>query len=166
MAKIVIQFPPGATLLDPDEIGGLIPDYISLQSELNVLEKENVAAGIDWSHSQKDNDVLTSTFIFTLHRKMFGDVWKWAGKPRASNKSIGISKEQILQALGALLKNVEYWITHKTYSNEEIAVRFHHRLVEIHVFNNGNGRHARLMTDLLLRKLGEREFSWGESVDV
>lgn len=96
---------------------------------------------------------------------MFGDVWKWAGTQRRTNKNIGVAKERVMQELGVLLSDVEYWIEQQTYSTDEIAVRFHHRLVQIHVFPNGNGRHSRLMTDLLLKKIGGLPFTWGSASD-
>lgn len=156
-----MSYPKGATPIDPNELKDLIPDYISTMGELNQLEQSNIADGFVWAGRQDLSDLLSITFILELHKKMFNHVWKWAGKIRKTNKNIGVMKENIMTDLAVLLGNTKYWIDNKTYSNDEIAVRFHHRLVQIHVFPNGNGRHARLMTDLLLKKLGESKFSWG-----
>lgn len=162
MARIKIQYPPGATPIDPNEMQGLIPDYISLQSELNSLEEANIADAYIWAEKVRLDDLLTATFILEIHRRMFNQVWEWAGKQRKSNKNIGgVMKENVMQELGLLLANTKYWIEEKIYSQDEIAVRFHHRLVQIHIFPNGNGRHARLTTDLLLKKNRNPKFTWG-----
>lgn len=160
MNKIDIKYPPGATPLDLDEIGALLPDYISTQGELNELERRNITDAMNWVYRARHDDVLNASFILELHRKMFGDVWKWAGQVRKSDKNIGVFKEQIVTQLGALLGDVKYWINNKN-DWEDIAIRFHHRLVAIHIFSNGNGRHARLMTDILLEINGKEKFSWG-----
>jgi Fic-DOC domain mobile mystery protein B len=161
MSKFKISYASGATPIDPDELKDLIPDYISTMGELNQLEQSNIANGFLWAGKQDLDDLLSVTFVFKLHENMFKQVWKWAGKPRKSNKNIGVMKENIMTDLAILIGNTNFWIENKTFSNDEIAARFHHRLVQIHVFPNGNGRHARLMTDLLLQKLGENKFTWG-----
>lgn len=163
MSKFTVTYPSGATPIDPDELKDLIPDYISTMGELNQVEQSNIADGFVWAEKQIQGDILTGTFIFKLHEKMFEQVWKWAGKMRRTNKNIGVMKEHIMNDLGQLLGNTQFWLEHKTFSNDEIAARFHHRLVQIHVFPNGNGRHARLMTDLLLIKNGEPKFTWGSN---
>jgi Fic-DOC domain mobile mystery protein B len=92
---------------------------------------------------------------------MLGDVWKWAGRLRSSERNLGIPHWEIPVAIKELLANARTWITTEAYAPDEIAVRFHHRLVQIHSFPNGNGRHARLMADLLITELGGKPFSWG-----
>ena len=161
MSKFKVTYPNGATPIDHDELKDLIPDYIATMSEINQAEQTNIADAFVWAEKQDLSELLTATFVFKLHEKMFNQVWRWAGKQRRSNKNIGVMKEQIVNDLGQLLKNVEYWIQHKTYPVDELAARFHHKLVHIHVFPNGNGRHARLMTDLLLNHLNEPRFTWG-----
>ncbi len=161
MAKFKLSYPSGATPIDPDELRDLIPDYISTMDELNQLEQSNIADGFVWAGKQDLDDLLSVTFVLKLHENLFKQVWKWAGKTRRSNKNIGVIKENIMTDLAILLGNTKFWIENKTFNNDEIAARFHHRLVQIHVFPNGNGRHARLMTDLLLQRLGENEFTWG-----
>ncbi len=161
MSKFKVTFPSDATPIEPDGLKDLIPDYISKMSELNQAEQSNIADGFVWAERQIQEDLLNAFFIFKLHQKMFGDVWKWAGTMRRSNTNIGVSKEHIMNDLGQLLGNTQYWLENNTYSIDETAARFHHRLVQIHVFPNGNGRHARLMTDLILLKNGASRFSWG-----
>lgn len=156
-----IEYPPGATPLNPNEVSGLIPTYISTQSELNAVEQANILEGEKWAFSRKRKNVLTEKFLRDLHKKMFGLVWKWAGTYRTSNKSIGVEWFQIPMEINKLLADVQYWITHETYPMDEIAARFHHRLVWIHPFPNGNGRWARAMADVLLFSLGTERFSWG-----
>lgn len=164
MSKLKITYPNGATPIDQDELKDLIPDYLSTISELNQVEQANIADAFVWAEKQDLSEILTATFVFKLHEKMFNQVWKWAGKQRRSNKNIGVMKEQVGNDLGQLLKNVEYWIQNKTFAPDELAARFHHKLVQIHIFPNGNGRHARLMTDLLLTHLNEPNFTWGSKI--
>jgi Fic-DOC domain mobile mystery protein B len=161
MSKFKITYPSGATPIDLDEIRELIPDYISTMEELNQLEQANIADAFFWAEKQSLEDLLSATFVFKLHEQMFNQVWKWAGKMRKTTKNIGVAKERIMNDLAILLKDADYWLKEKTYSPEETAIKVHHRLVQIHVFPNGNGRHARLMTDLLLIKLDQPKFSWG-----
>lgn len=162
MAKFTPSYSSGATPIDSDEIKDLIPDYISTMQELNQVEQSNISDALLWVEKQDASEFLTATFILKLHQKMFEQVWKWAGKMRRSNKNIGVMKEHIMNDLGQLLKDTEYWIENETFTKDEIATRFHHRLVQIHIFPNGNGRHARLMTDLLLEKINHPKFTWGQ----
>jgi Fic-DOC domain mobile mystery protein B len=157
------KYAKGATPLTRDELAGLIPNYITTQGELNTLERTNILDGLKWANKKAGANILTVDFTHDLHRRMFDQVWKWAGSPRNSDKNIGIPWTQISIALPTLLRNVETWIQGNVYPRDEIGARFHHRLVEIHVFPNGNGRHARIMTDLLLEKNGQTPFSWGAS---
>lgn len=160
----MIQFvyPPGATPLDPDEIKGLIPSYVATQGQLNEVEAMNVAAAEAWIEGARVTDPLTSQFVRNLHYRMFDNVWKWAGKFRLSDKNIGVDSRQIPLKLAELLENTKYQGDHKVFPADELAARFHHRLVWIHCFPNGNGRHARLMTDVFLTKtLNQERFTWG-----
>ena len=152
----------GATPLDYDEITGLIPTHITTKGELDALEFENIARALPWMKTIKAEKVLTADFICRLHKKMFCDVWKWAGKFRRTNKNIGIHHKDVPVEVHKLCLEAEDWLEFQSYIPEEFAVRFHHRLVFIHPFSNGNGRHARVMADLIMEKLFNREpFSWG-----
>jgi Fic-DOC domain mobile mystery protein B len=151
-----------ATPLDPDEVEGLKLKHITTRSELNRWEQENIQEAFDWLSRRRKVPILTESFICRLHEKMFGKVWKWAGQFRRTGKNIGVDWTAIPIELRQLLDDVKYWIEHKVYSQDEIAVRLHHKLVLIHAFPNGNGRHARLMTDILLTDVLEQQpFSWG-----
>ena len=155
------EYPIGATPIDPDEMEGLKLGHITTRDELNRFEQSNINDALQWLSSRRRSDVLTEKFIKTLHQKMFGKVWKWAGVFRKSAKNIGVDWHKISEELHTLLGDVRYWIENKTYSEDEIAARFHHRLVWIHSFPNGNGRHARLMTDVLLKEVLNKEpFTW------
>jgi Fic-DOC domain mobile mystery protein B len=157
-----LEYPPGATPLDPNESDGLIPDYITTQGELNLLERANIIQASDWAQRRQKDEVLNVTFLLELHRRMFGEVWRWAGKARKTDKNIGAPHVQIFTGLAVLLDDVKYWVANSTFSWDEIGARFHHRLVAIHIFPNGNGRHSRLMTDLLLTRNAQQPFSWGQ----
>ena len=150
----------GTTSLTEEELEQLIPSYIALRHELNEAEQANILEAAEWAFTRK-RDVLSARFLDNLHKQMFGRVWRWAGVHRQSNKNVGIDAYRISTELGHLLDDCRYWIDNDTYEQDEIAARFHHRLVWIHSYPNGNGRHARLATDLLLVALGSTPFSWG-----
>jgi Fic-DOC domain mobile mystery protein B len=158
----LFEEPDDATPLTPDERKGLLPSDIAYRSELNRAEQENIARAQDWALSRR-RDVLTERFVKDLHGRMLGDVWRWAGHFRTSERNIGIAYYNIPMALRELLADATAWIEHKTHSPDEIAARFHHRLVKIHPFPNGNGRHSRLMADLLVMQLGRERFTWGSA---
>ena len=163
MSKLEIKYVPGATPLDPNELAGLIPDYITTQGELNTLERDNILEAASWALGKKHSAHLNVTFCSGLHQRMFKNVWKWAGRQRTTDKNIGVSKELIQQQLKLLFDDTDYWIKNVTYSPDEIATRFHHRLVAIHAFANGNGRHARMMADIVLEQNGHQPFTWGNT---
>lgn len=144
-------YPPGATPLDPDEAAGLIPIHITTQSDLNAWEQMNIVQGDAWAAKQTKRELLEEGFIRDLHNKMFGNTWRWAGTFRNSNKNLGVDWTQVSVKLRELLDNTRYQIDRAVYASDEIAVRFHHQLVWVHAFPNGNGRHARLMSDLLAK---------------
>jgi Fic-DOC domain mobile mystery protein B len=158
---IGLELKPGQTPLDPDEISGLKPRHIATQGELDEWEAQNILKASRWIARQKKLEVLNDHFCRELHTKMFDDTWKWAGTLRRSDKNIGCDWTKIAVNLRQLLDNMAYWLEHNVFPPEEIAVRFHHQLVWLHAFPNGNGRHARLMTDCLLRQCGLAPFSWG-----
>ena len=145
--------PDGTTPLDADEREGLRFKHVSTRGELNQLEQANILEGMDWLKKQKSSAVLTEDFVRNLHQKLFGKVWKWAGSFRETERNIGVDPLQVASQLHQLLDDTRYWIEHDTYPPKELAARFHHKIVYIHLFPNGNGRHARLMADTLLTKL-------------
>ncbi len=153
----------GATKLDADEAQGLIPVHITTQADLNTWEQENILSAENWLSRQKLNihGLLTQAFLQKLHRLMFKQTWRWAGQFRKTDKNIGVDWRTIAIELKLLFDDVLFQAEHKSYSVDEIAVRFHHRLVWIHPFVNGNGRHGRIMTDQLLITLNNSRFSWG-----
>ena len=154
-------YPPGATPLNADEASGLIPDHITTQDALNEWEQQNILDGLNWALKQHKREVLDDLFVRDLHKKMFDKTWKWAGAYRRSNKNIGIEWQMIPVELRNLFADVSFQIEHNSFPPDELATRFHHRLVAIHPFPNGNGRHARMMADLLIHRLGGEPFSWG-----
>ncbi|AGX86718.1 mobile mystery protein B [Candidatus Symbiobacter mobilis] len=157
---IKLDDPHGATPLDADEIASLIPGHITTQGELNEWEQLNIFQGEYWAYQQR-TEILTEDFLCQLHKQMFGETWKWAGQFRKTDTNIGVDWFKIGVEVKNLLDDARYQIEHASYPPDEIAVRFHHRLVAIHLFPNGNGRHARLMADLLVKRLGQPRFTWG-----
>lgn len=152
--------PENATLLALAETRGLIPSHIAYRHELNAAEQTNILRGQAWALTHK-RDVLTEPFLKSLHKHMLGDVWRWAGKYRKTECNLGILYWEIPLEVRKLLDDTRTWIECSTFPPDEIAVRFHHRLVFIHPFPNGNGRHSRLMADLLVMQMGGSRFSWG-----
>jgi Fic-DOC domain mobile mystery protein B len=148
------------TELAEEEREGLIPSYITLRSELNEAEQANILEAEEWASARK-RDVREEKFLNNLHKRMYGNVWRWAGQYRTTGKNIGIDAYRVSTELRQLLDDCRYWIENETYESDEIAARFHHRLVSIHCYPNGNGRHARLAADLLLKSMGQERFSWG-----
>ena len=164
MSGLFDQPDDAATPLTPEEMRDLMPAHIAYRRELNEAEQENIARGQTWALARRRRDLLTEKFIKDLHRHMLGDVWRWAGKFRTSERNIGIGYWEIPMAVSQLLADTKAWIEYNTYPPDEIAVRFHHRLVLIHPFPNGNGRHARMMADLLVMMNFRRErLSWGRA---
>lgn len=159
--------PGRATPLDLDESEGLIPDHLATRVQLNAWEQVNIANAVRWLEQRRSKkSILTIDFLMELHRHMFSDTWEWAGRFRWTMKNIGVSPETIPEHVHNLIADTGYWIDHDSYPAHELAARFHHRLVAIHPFPNGNGRHARLMTDALLGQLGSSPFTWGSgSID-
>lgn len=154
------DLPTGATPIDPDEAEGLIPEHVTTRGELDELEEANIQEGLEWA-LRRSREVLSEEFVYELHRRMFDSVWAWAGKVRLRDKNIGVDKHTVRMEVRKLIEDARYWRENLVYEPDELAVRFHHRLVSIHPFPNGNGRHARLMADLLVRQLGADAFSWG-----
>ena len=157
---VQLDYPPGTTPLDADELASLIPGHLTTQGELNEWEQLNIVEGERWARKQR-KEILDEGFLRQLHQQMFGETWKWAGEFRKSDKNIGVDWQHIGVELRKLFDDVRYQVEHGTFPPDEIAVRFHHRLVAIHPFPNGNGRHARMMADLLVERLGKPRFSWG-----
>ncbi len=151
----------GATPMDPNEVDGLIPRHITLKRELDEFEQANIMAAQEWAEKRIAKQLLGEAYVRKLHKKMFDKTWRWAGQFRQTEKSIGVDPMQISVNLRDLLEDVKCWREFITYPIDEQAVRLHHRLVLIHPFPNGNGRHARLFTDVFLRSCGAVPFTWG-----
>ncbi len=159
----LFQEPDDATPLEPEEREGLLQTWVTHRSDLNEAEEANILKGAAWARSgrQRNADILSVPFVKNLHKRMFDEVWNWAGTFRRTERNIGIEAYRIAAELPNKLDNVRYWKDHETFPSNEIAVRLHHDLVAVHPFSNGNGRHARLMADLLIERLGGEPFSWG-----
>ena len=157
------DLPKGATPLGPDEIDNLKIKTITTRGELDRWEQQNIGEAMDWLDTRKNkSEILFESFVKKLHEKMLSKVWTWAGSFRKTDKNIGVDKYKIGIELKTLLDDTKYWIDNYTYESDEIAIRFHHQLVKIHCFPNGNGRHSRLMTDILLTDVLDKEpFTWG-----
>ena len=157
----------GNTPLSPDEQAELIPN-LATKDELNEWERQNILEAYGWALNEKKigrrnpiSEPLTEPYLRELHRRMFDQTWKLAGHYRTIEKNIGIPFYQIQESLAVLLGDLRFWLENRSFAPDEIAIRLHHRLVFIHPFSNGNGRHARLMADVLARRQGRPVFTWG-----
>ena len=160
------DLPVGATPLDGKELEGLLPTHLVNRSQLNEWEQQNIEAALLWLSRQRRPRPLEEAWLRRLHREMFGQSWRWAGQYRISDKSIGADWRQIRLQVPALLADIAYQLEHRLEPRDHVAIRFHHRLVSIHPFPNGNGRHARLSADVLIEQLGAPRFSWGGSSNL
>ncbi len=160
MTELHDQPDNAATRLSPEEREGLIPAHITLRRELNQLEQQNILEADLWAF-ERHRPLTTEAFAMGLHRRMYGKVWKWAGKYRTTEKNLGVLPHEIQVRLIGVLRDFDYWIANQTFPPDELGVRFHHALVAVHPFPNGNGRWSRLMGDLLAVQLGRPRFTWG-----
>lgn len=159
-----LAYSDGQTPLDEDEKDGLLIPTVATRTELDEFEQQNIEQAVLWTlkSSFQPGVIFTEAFIRNVHKKMYGEVWGWAGEFRKTNKNIGVDKWQIPAQLRHLLDDAKYWMENNTYAADELAVRFKHRIVSIHCFSNGNGRHSRLMADIITSKIFKLPvFSWG-----
>jgi len=152
--------PDDATPLTPDEKRGLKPSYIALRSELNDAEAANVLQGRLWAFVRQRN-VFEEDVLLRLHKEMFGDVWEWAGDYRSTERNIGVTPHMVRPDMRILIDDVRCQVEHANLPPDDIAISFHHRLVQVHPFPNGNGRWSRLAADMLAVRLDRPIFSWG-----
>ena len=161
-----LHYDEGQTPLDEEEKEGLLLETVTTRGELDEVEQRNIEEAVRWTIERRRKftaaEILTEDFMKSLHKRMLASVWQWAGSFRNTNKNLGVDKYQIGLELRMLLDDCKYWVENKTYSPDEIAVRFKHRIVSIHCFSNGNGRHSRLIADIIVEKIfGGEVFTWG-----
>jgi Fic-DOC domain mobile mystery protein B len=159
-----IHYHDGQTPLDEEEKEDLLIRTISTHAELDEFEQANILEAIKWSMRFRSSmdEVLSIGFIREIHRRMFSEVWAWAGSFRLSNKNLGVDTVIIQEELYKLIQDCTFWIKHQVYAEDEIAVRYTYRMVSIHPFPNGNGRHSRICGDILVSQvLGQPVFTWG-----
>jgi Fic-DOC domain mobile mystery protein B len=158
---------PGATPLDEEDLAGLIPTWVTTRADLDAAENEGIQRAALWLFNPRVryevDDLLTVTFADRLHVRMFGNVWRWAGTRRQQVTNIGVEPHQITTKLRDVFDDAAYWHAHADagFTPVEVAARLHHRLVAVHPYPNGNGRHSRLMADAYLRRCDLPPFGWG-----
>jgi Fic-DOC domain mobile mystery protein B len=159
---------PGATPVTPEDFEGLLPTWVATRADLNACEQANIEDAIRWGFARRSrrtastvNELLTGEFSDRLHKKMFGDVWTWAGQRRRTMTNIGVDPHDIAVQLRLALDDAQFWHEHATFSPNELAARLHHRLVCVHPYPNGNGRQTRMMADLYLHLVHAPPFTWG-----
>lgn len=159
--------PEGATPLNEEDLKGLIPDFVATRADLNQVEYENIAKALPWAYRQArilgPTGLFEYSFLFNLHRRMFADVWKWAGTQRVRETNTGAAPSQVPSQVKATLDDARFWHANGHLPVDERAARLHHRLVSVHPFPNGNGRCTRLLADLYLVSLGHDPFTWGST---
>lgn len=163
----LFDHPEGATPLSEEDQEGLIPSWIALRAELDSAERDNILTAVAWASDRRWKiEDFTQAALKRIHLKMFCDVWRWAGEYRQAQTNIGVPSSQISTEVENLLRDLQVQVEQETWESDEIAVRFHHRLVLIHPFRNGNGRHSRMVADLIAEALSLPPFSWGEGADL
>lgn len=165
MTDALLPLGDGHTELSAEDQDGLIPTYIATRGELFDAEQRNISQAL-LRRPPGTEELLDDKYLRDLHSALFGQVWKWAGQYRTRETNIGIEPSQIAVAVRSLVDDVTWWTDSGTFAIDEIAVRFHHRLVAIHPFRNGNGRHGRVTADYLARSLGSEPFTWGRFLDL
>jgi len=164
---MIIGEPDGATPLDPNELEGLKLDHVTTRGDLDELEQANVIDGLAWLERRRRRNILDDTFVRLLHEKLFGAVWDWAGAYRLTEKNIGVDPLEIAVQLRSLLDDARYWADNGVYAPLEAGARFHHRMVWIHPFANGNGRHARIAADVYLEDcFNHPRIDWAGGYDL
>lgn len=161
---LTINHKDGQTPLSEEEMEGLLIDTITTHAELDEFEQMNIEKAIEWTLTRKFKPeyIFSEKFVRELHKRMFEEVWSWAGNFRLSEKNIGIKFHLIRTALKQLNDDCLFWLNNKTYNENEIAIRYKHQLVNIHCFANGNGRHSRLMADVIHKQIFNfNYFNWG-----
>ncbi len=164
MSPAELKAPDGATPLDPEETEGLLPSHVATQAQLNEWEHRNITLALGLAFPRRTRtvvDTLTCAFAEQLHRRMFDQTWRWAGRYRTTGKNIGVPAERVRIALQECLLNTVSWHDAEMFPADERAARFHHQLVLIHPWPNGNGRWARLLADAYLHAAGYPPISWG-----
>lgn len=159
-----LEYTNGQSLISEEEKEDILIPTISTRGELDEFEQANIEKAVEWSMKRRFsmNEVLSVAFTEELHKRMFSEVWGWAGSFRRTNKSIGVDKYQIEQELYKLLDDCMFWISNNVYTEDETAIRYKYRMVSIHPFPNGNGRHSRICGDILVSHiLGLPIFPWG-----
>jgi len=165
MIDPLVPLSDGHTELSEEDRLGLIPTYIATRGELFEAEQRNIAQAL-LRRPPSVAMLLDDTYLRRLHKSMFDQVWEWAGRYRIRETNIGIAFEQISSEIRNLVNDTKTWVEYSTYEHDEIAVRFHHRLVFIHAFPNGNGRHGRIAADFLVASLNGEPFTWGARLDT
>ena len=160
MKDIYFNDRKGNTVLSNSELRGLLLNHITVMRELDEAEQVNINEGLLWLATQKNKDFLDEMFMKKLHKKLFGKVWKWAGKYRKSEKNIGIDAYKVPTEMMKLIEDVNYWVENNSYEVSELIARFHHRLVWVHPFPNGNGRFSRIFTNYLCKRYKLKMPEW------
>lgn len=163
----------GRTSLTVQDLQGLKLPFVKTRAQLSAVEGPNIVSGKQatlTSRKSRVPNMLSVEYLRELHSRMFNDVWDWAAQIPSTElqNEFAASVPGIRPQLSILYADaIEYWLNDKRMTPEEFAVRVHHRVVKIHPFRNGNGRHSRLLADLLLSEnFGLETFTWGGSAQL
>lgn len=155
----------GQTPLPPELQKGLKLKHIQNMGELDEFEEKNIAEGLVWLKKNNEN-YRQYNFWEKLHKKLFGNVWSWAGKLRDHelDNPYFLLPHHIRPALKTLEDDFEYWLKKREISFNEIAARFHERIETIHPFPNGNGRFGRILVEHFCLKEKAEVPKWGMAI--
>ncbi len=158
MSDGITDQPEGATPID--DVSGLLVD-ITTRGELNDAEGLNILTATDWIDKGRIDDLFTVQFYRELHTKMYDQVWSWAGALRSQTGQTthpGSRPEAVDLDLGrvAMEFHCEWEALNDNSHLLPFISRYHHALVLVHPFNNGNGRWSRLAADAVIQRLAGR----------
>jgi Fic-DOC domain mobile mystery protein B len=168
MSSDVFASADGDTPLTPEEERDLIPS-LTTRAQLNQIERLNINEARVWAmrrHQLRRADLVSDAFGRELHRRMFNQVWTWAGQYRQTTRNLGWEVHRIMEGVRNAFDDARAQLEHDSYPLQEVAVRLHHQLVVVHPWPNGNGRHARLIADVLIAARGGDRLTWGEGADL
>ena len=152
----------GETPIDPSK---LKKSHKWIKNRAQLAEVEAKAVGLvhaKYLHGKPDRRRAPFTFkwMMNVNKEMFGKIWVWAGVRRKIELAgVGSKPYNIEVEVNELLGDMVVW-TDTGMPLIEQATRLHHRAVFIHPFENGNGRWARLLSNILLKQNDGAIVSW------
>ena len=149
------------------ESSHVLRNTLGIKDEDSLEAYENTVANLALLKLFKeDYNVSHTNQLFDIHKRLFSDVYEWAGLPRTINIEKpevvlnGLSvkyadKSKIIQAIDAIHHHYydKPWKTMSEHSLIYEMVRYIASLWRIHPFREGNTRTLSTYTDTLYKRL-------------